>query len=65
MGLVSDGELGMMILRRGRILEFFHEEEKVELEKDKLMRAVRCGWMEGPDSLSMYSNMCSGPVLLV
>ena len=40
-GLVSDGELGVMVLKSGRIWLFFHEEGKVELETDELMRAVR------------------------
>ena len=54
-----------MVLRNERIWEFFHDEGKVALEKDELMRAVRCGSMEGADNLSIDLDMWSGPVLLV
>ena len=48
-----------------RIWEFFHDEGKVALEKDELMRAVKCRRMEGADNLSMGLDMWSGSVLLV
>ena len=38
---------------------------KMALEKDELMRSVKCGRMEGADNLSMDLSMWSVPVLLV
>ena len=61
--MVLDGELGVMVLRSERIWEFF--QVKMALEKDELMRSVKCGRMEGADNLSMDLSMWSGPVLLV
>ena len=43
-GLESDGDLGVLVLRSGRICLFLHD--KLQLEKDEFMRAVRCGKIE-------------------
>ena len=37
----------------------------MQLEKEELMSAVRCGRIIGEDRLSMDLDMLSGPILLV
>ena len=41
-GRVSEGEVIVMVSRSGRMWVLFQKEGKVQLEKQELIRAVRC-----------------------
>ena len=43
MGRLSEGEVGVGVLRSGRIKDFFHEEGNVLVVKERFISSVRIG----------------------
>ena len=61
MGLVSDGEEGVIVFRRPRIWLFFQGVAEDAEEKESLISAVRWVRITGVQSLSIATEMLSGP----
>ena len=64
MGLVSNGEEGVIDFRRAWMWLFFQEVGNCADEKEVLIRAVMWGRIAGVQNLSIETEMLSGPELL-
>ena len=62
-GLVSDGELGRGVFKRGTTSAFFHSAEKAPVWKDEFMSVAKCGEILGVDNLNISAEMPSTPTL--